>query len=106
MAGLGDLSHLLKQATKMQKEMEKIQDKLKDRVVEGSAGGGVVKSHVNGSRELLSIKIDPSVVDPNDVEMLEDLVTVAVRQGLKAAKELQEKEYSNLTGGMPLPGMF
>lgn len=106
MAGIGDLSHLLKQAQKMQKEVGRIQDELKTKVVEGSAGGGMVKAHVNGSREVLSIKIDPSVVDPEDVEMLEDLVTAAVKQGLKAAKELQDKELSGLTGGMPIPGMF
>ena len=106
MAGLGDLSHLLKQAQKMQKEVGRIQEELKDKVVEGTAGGGMVKTLVNGSRELLSIKIDPSVVDPEDVEMLEDLVAAAVKQGLKAAKELQEKEYAGLTGGMPIPGMF
>lgn len=106
MSGLGDFSNLLKQAQKMQKEITRIQEDLKERVVEGSAGGGMVKSHVNGSRELLSIKIDPSVVDPEDVELLEDLVTAAVKQGLNAAKELQDKELGGLTGGMAFPGMF
>lgn len=106
MSGLGDFSNLLKQAQKMQKEITRIQDELKSKVVEGSAGGGMVKSHVSGSRELLSIKIDPSVVDPKDVELLEDLVTAAVKQGLSAAKELQEKELSGLTGGLSFPGMF
>jgi DNA-binding YbaB/EbfC family protein len=106
MSGLGDFSNLLKQAQKMQKEITRIQDELKSKVVEGSAGGGMVKSHVSGSRELLSIKIDPSVVDPNDVDLLEDLVTAAVKQGLSAAKELQEKELGGLTGGLSFPGMF
>jgi len=106
MSGLGDFSNLLKQAQKMQTEVGRIQEELKSKVVEGSAGGGMVKSHVNGARELLSIKIDSSVVNPEDVEMLEDLVTAAVKAGLNAAKELQEKELSNLTGGLSFPGMF
>ncbi len=106
MGGLGDLSHLLKQAQKMQKEVGRIQKELKTRVVEGSAGGGVVKSYFNGDRELLSIKIDPSVVNPEDAELLEDLITAAVKQGLKMAKELQEKEFGDLTGGLSLPGLF
>ena len=106
MAGLGDFSNLLKQAQKMQKEMGRIQSELKERVVEGSAGGGMVKAHVNGLQELLSIKIDPDVVDPEDVEMLEDLVTAAVKQGLKTAKELSESEMSKLTGGINLPGIM
>ncbi|MHC4941723.1 MAG: YbaB/EbfC family nucleoid-associated protein [Planctomycetota bacterium] len=106
MSGLGDFSNLLKQAQKMQKEIARIQEELKNKVVEGSAGGGMVKTHVNGRGEVLSIKIDPSVVDPEDVELLEDLVTAAVKQGIKISKELQEKELSGLTGGMGLPGMF
>lgn len=105
MAGFGDFSNLLKQAQKMQKEMGRVQSELKERVVEGSAGGGMVKVNVNGAQEILSVKIDPSVVDPDDVEMLEDLVTAAVKQGLKAAKELSEKEMAKLTGGINLPGL-
>jgi DNA-binding YbaB/EbfC family protein len=106
MSGLGDFSNLLKQAQKMQKEIGRIQEELKAKVVEGSAGGGKVISHVNGRRELLSIKIDPEVVDPHDVALLEDLVTAAVKQGLNAAKDLQEKELAGLTGGLAFPGMF
>lgn len=106
MAGLGDFSNLLKQAQKMQKEVGRIQEALKSKVVEGSAGGGMVKAYLNGDRELLSIKIDPQAVNPDEVELLEDLVTAAVKQGLKAAKELQEKEFAELTGGLGLPGFF
>jgi len=106
MAGLGDFSNLLKQAQKMQKEIGRIQAEMKERVVEGSAGGGMVKVHVNGAQEILSVKIDPKVVDPDDVEMLEDLVTAAVKQGLKSAKELSDKEMAKLTGGFNLPGLF
>ena len=106
MAGLGDFSNLLKQAQKMQKEMGRLQSELREKVVEGSAGGGMVKAHVNGAQEVLSIKIDPKCVDPDDVEMLEDLVTAAVNQGLKAAKELSAAEMAKLTGGINLPGLF
>jgi DNA-binding YbaB/EbfC family protein len=106
MAGLGDFSNLLKQAQKMQKEIGRIQTELKERVVEGSSGGGMVKAQVSGAQELLSIKIDAKVVDPDDVEMLEDLVTAAVKQGLKSAKELAEGEMAKLTGGINLPGLF
>ncbi len=106
MTGMGDFSNLLKQAQKMQKEMGRIQTELRERVVEGTAGGGMVKVHVNGAQEVLSIKIDPQVVDPDDVDMLEDLVTAAVKQGLKNAKELSESEMAKLTGGINLPGLF
>ncbi len=106
MTGMGDFSNLLKQAQKMQKEMGRIQTELRERVVEGTAGGGMVKVHVNGAQEVLSIKIDPQVVDPDDVDMLEDLVTAAVKQGLKSAKELSESEMAKLTGGINLPGLF
>ncbi len=106
MSGLGDFSNLLKQAQRMQKDVTRIQEELKSKVIEGSAGGGTVVSRVNGSRELLSIKIDPSVLDPEDVELLEDMVVAAVKQGLTAAKELQENELSKLTGGLTFPGMF
>jgi DNA-binding YbaB/EbfC family protein len=106
MSGLGDFSNLLKQAQKMQKEMARIQEELKSKVVEGSAGGGVVKVHVNGNRDILAVKIDPSAVDPEDVGILEDMVLAAVKQGLAAAKELHEKELSGLTGGLSFPGMM
>ena len=106
MAGLGDFSNLLKQAQKMQKEMGRLQTELRERVVEGSAGGGMVKVHVNGAQELLSIKIDPKVVDPDAVEMLEDLVSAAVKNGLKTAKEMADKEMAKMTGGINLPGFF
>jgi len=106
MTGLGDFSSLLKQAQKMQKEMGRIKSELRERVVEGSSGGGMVKVHVNGLQEVLSVKIDPSVVDADDVEMLEDLVMAALKQGLKAAKELSESEMAKLTGGIHLPGLF
>jgi len=104
--GLGDLGGFLRQAQKVQKDFQRLKEELKDRVVEGTAGGGKVTVHVNGSQELLSVKIDPEVVDPDDVEMLEDLLLAAVKQGMKKAAELAEQEMKKVTGGMALPGMF
>jgi len=103
---LGGMGDILKQAQDLQKRMLKLQDEMKERVVEGSAGGGMVTAQVNGRQELLSVKISKEVVDPNDVSMLEDLVVAAVNQGLKKAAELSKKELGKLTGGMPVPGLF
>ena len=102
------MSGLLKQAQKMQKEMQKVQEELAHIQVEGSAGGGMVKAVVNGKQELLELKFDPEVVDPNDVEMLEDLVVAAVNQALQNAQEKSTEEMNKITGGMLpniLPGM-
>ncbi len=101
--GMGDMAGMLRQAQKMQKDMARIQEDLKERIVEGSAGGGVVKAFVNGQQELVSLKIDPSAVDPQDLSMLEDLVTAAVQNGLKASRELMQAEMQKATGGMGLP---
>ncbi len=103
--GFGDMSSLLKQAQELQRRMAETQRSLGERVLEGSAGGGAVKAFVNGNQELQKIEIQPGVVDPADVEGLEDLVTAAVRQALAAARELREREMSKVTGGMNLPGM-
>lgn len=106
MGNLGNMGGLLKQAQKMQQEMGRIQKELKERVVEGSSGGGMVKCFANGNQEVVGVKIDPQAVDPEDVDMLEDLVQAAVTAALKKAKELQDQEMSKVTGGMQLPGMF
>ena len=103
--GMGDMAGMLKQAQKMQKDMARIQEELKERVVEGTSGGGAVKAFVNGQQELLSLKIEPSAVDPQDLSMLEDLVTAAVQNGLKASKEMMQAEMQKVTGGLGLPGL-
>lgn len=105
MPGFGDMNSLLKQAQQMQKRMQEAERDLGERILEGSAGGGVVKAFVNGLQEIQAVKIDPEAVDPEDVETLEDLVTAAVRQAMSAAKELREKEMAKVTGGLDLPGM-
>jgi DNA-binding YbaB/EbfC family protein len=101
--GMGDI---LKQAQDMQKRMAKVQEELKERVVEASAGGGMVTAQANGQQELMAIKISKDCVDPNDLGMLEDLVIAAVNQALKKAKELHEKELGKITGGLNLPGLM
>ncbi len=106
MAGLGDFAGLLKQAQQMQKEMGRVQEGLKDRIVEGTAGGGMVTVHVNGNMDVLAIKINPEAIDPDDKEMLEDLILAAVKQGVEKARELGKSELGKLTGGLSLPGMF
>ncbi len=106
MGNLGNIGDLMKNAQKMQKDMARIQEELKTRIVEGDAGGGMVKVQVNGAQEVVAVKIDPSVVDPDDVEMLEDLVIAAVREGMRKAHELSQKEMGKLTGGLNIPGLF
>ena len=98
--------NMMKQAQEMQKRMAQIQDDLKTRVVEGSAGGGMVTAQVNGKLELVALKIDPEVVDPDDVDMLQDLIIAAVSQAMQKAHELAEAEMAKATGGLSLPGMF
>jgi DNA-binding YbaB/EbfC family protein len=103
-AGFGDMSSLLKQAQEMQKRMQEAERDLGERILEGTAGGGVVKVYVNGLQDVQAVKIDKAVVDPEDVDTLEDLVTAAIRQVMTASKELRQKEMGKITGGMNLPG--
>ena len=101
----GGEMNLLKQAKLMQDRLASLQNELRERIEEGSAGGGVVKAYVNGLREIVGIKIDPQVIDPEDVETLEDLVQGAVKNGLEKAKELEAREMAKITGGLSLPGL-
>lgn len=100
--GIGDM---MKQVAKMQKKMEEIQNELAEKQVEGSAGGGMVKVVANGKQDIISIKIEKEVVNPEDVEMLEDLVLSAVNQAREKAAELQSESMGALTGGMNIPGL-
>ncbi len=102
----GGINDLVRQAQIMQKKMAKAQEELADKTVEAAAGGGMVKVVVTGAQELVSVAIDPTVVNPDDVAMLEDLVLAAVNEGLKQSKEMMERDMSALTGGMKLPGLF
>jgi nucleoid-associated protein EbfC len=100
--GMGNLQRMAQQ---MQQEMLRIQDELGATIVDGSAGGGVVKASVTGKQELVSVTIDPAAVDAEDVEMLQDLVVAAVNDALRASRALAEEKMSAVTGGLRLPGM-
>lgn len=104
--GMGMFRDLQKQAEGMQKRMMEIQNDLKDRVYEGTAGGGAVTVHVNGQRDILGVKLKPEVVDPEEIEMLEDMITAAVSQAMKKASEASAEAMSKVTGGMGLPGLM
>ncbi len=99
------MANLQRMAQQMQQEMLRVQDELGSATVDGSAGGGVVSATVTGKQELVSITIDPSTVDPGDVEMLQDLVVAAVNDALRASRELAEQKMAAVTGGMRIPGM-
>ena|SRR5919108_6340287 len=100
--GMGNLQRMAQQ---MQQEMLRIQSELESTTVDGSAGGGVVRATVTGKQEVVSIQIDPSAVDPSDVEMLQDLVVAAVNDALRASRELAEQKMSAVTGGLRIPGL-
>ncbi|MDD3653173.1 MAG: YbaB/EbfC family nucleoid-associated protein [Desulfotomaculaceae bacterium] len=102
----GNMNKMMKQVQKMQQDMMKLQEELKSRTVESTAGGGMVKVIASGNNEIVSIEINPQVVDPEDVEMLQDLVLAAVNEALKKAQEMVSQEMSKLTGGLNIPGMF
>ena len=100
-----DPMNILEQVQKMQADMAAAQDALHEATVEGSAGGGMVKVVVTGAGDVQSVSIDPGVVDPEDVEMLEDLVLAAVGDGLRRAQELQAERLGGVTGGLDLGGL-
>jgi nucleoid-associated protein EbfC len=101
------LSNIMKQAQQMQERVKKLQEEAGVKTVEATSGGGMVTVVANGRQEILSIKIDPSVVDPKDLEMLQDLVTAAVNEALRKSQELMKDEMGKLTAGMGLPpGLF
>ena len=99
------MANLQRMAMQMQQAMERVKVELAEATVDGSAGGGVVQAVVTGDQKLVSVTIDPSAVDPADVEMLQDLIVAAVNDALRAAKELGETKMAAVTGGMRLPGM-
>ena len=105
MANQKQLNQMMKQVQKMQADMAAAQDALADETVEGSAGGGMVKVVVTGAGEVQSVRIAPEVVDPDDVEMLEDLVLAAVGDGLRRAQDLAAEKMGGLTGGIDLGGL-
>jgi DNA-binding YbaB/EbfC family protein len=103
--GIGGMGNLLKQAQEMQSRMAKIQDELAQKTVDGSAGGGMVRVTVNGQLALTSIKIDPTVINSEEKEMLEDLIMAAINDGMRKARDMASSEMSKITGGLKIPGL-
>jgi nucleoid-associated protein EbfC len=100
-----DLNKMMKQVQQLQSEMMEAQEKLKDEIVEASAGGGMVKVKMTGDLELRELKIDPEAIDPEDPEVLEDMITAAVNEALRSAQELAQSKLGGATGGLGLPGL-
>jgi nucleoid-associated protein EbfC len=101
-----DIRKLMKQAQQMQEQMAKVQEQLAQEEQEGTSGGGMVVVTMNGKYEVLSLKIHPQVVDPSDVEMLEDLIAAAMNDARKKVEERTHSEMGKLTGGIGIPGLF
>ncbi len=100
------MNTVMKQAQMMQEEMNRVQSELEEKVIETTAGGGKVKVEMKGTKEIVSLKIDPEIIDRDDPEMLEDLVTVAVNDAIRQIEEMLEEGMSAITGGLNLPGLF
>ena len=101
----GNIGQMLKQMQQLQSKMQEVQTELESSEVEGSSGGGMVKVVANGKNEIVSVVIDPAVVDKDDVEMLQDLIVAAVNQAREKVQEMQSEKMSGLTGGMNIPGL-
>lgn len=106
MGGAPNMNNMLKQAQKMQAEMERIQAEVEEKTIETTAGGGAVTVTIKGTKEIVGIKISPDVVDPDDIETLQDLILVAVNDAVKQASDMMEQGMSKLTGGLNVPGLF
>jgi len=103
---MNNMNQMMKQVKKMQEQMMKAQEDLANRTIEGTAGGGVVTVTVSGQKKVTAVVIKPEAVDPDDVEMLQDLVLTAINDAMAKAEEMAGKEMSKLTGGMNIPGLF
>ncbi|AYC28359.1 YbaB/EbfC family nucleoid-associated protein [Paenisporosarcina cavernae] len=104
--GMGNMQGMMKQMQKMQKQMAQAQEELAEQRFEGVAGGGVVKVTVSGHKQVLEVALDPSVVDPEDVEMLQDLIVIATNEAMKKAEDTANSTMGQFTKGLNLPGMF
>jgi DNA-binding YbaB/EbfC family protein len=102
---VNNFGNIMKQAKKMQERIGQMQQELEQRTIEAQAGGGMVKVVVNGKFEIVSLKIEKDVVNPEDIEMLQDLIIAAVNEGIRKAHELASQEMAKITGGLNIPGM-
>ncbi|MRR15933.1 MAG: YbaB/EbfC family nucleoid-associated protein [Deltaproteobacteria bacterium] len=100
-----NIGNIMKQAKKMQEKMGRLQQELETRTIEAQSGGGMVKVLVNGKFEIVSLKIEKEVVNPEDVEMLQDLIAAAVNEGIRKSQEMASSEMAKITGGLGIPGM-
>lgn len=100
-----NIGNIMKQAKKMQEKMTRLQQELETKTVEAQAGGGMVKVIVNGKFEIVSLKIEKEVVNPEDVEMLQDLIAAAINEGIRKSQEMQSTEMTKITGGLSIPGL-
>lgn len=103
--GGGNMNKMMKEAKKVQAQIIKMQEELKERVLEVSSGGGAVIIKINGKQEIASLKISPEAVDPEDIEMLEDLIMAAVNQAVKESQDMVSAEMAKITGGLNIPGL-
>lgn len=103
--GGGNMGNMMKQMQKMQKQMEEAQKMIEETEVTRSAGGGVVEATVNGKKELVKLVIQPDVLDPEEKEMVEDLIIAAVNEALREVQEVSDREMGKLTGGLNIPGL-
>lgn len=101
-----NMNNIMKQAKKIQERIAKIQEEMESRTVEATAGGGMVSVVINGKNELLSLKIEKEVVNPEDIDMLQDLILAAVNEGMRKAQEMVSSEMAKVTGGFNIPGMM
>ncbi|HMA84954.1 MAG TPA: YbaB/EbfC family nucleoid-associated protein [Desulfosalsimonadaceae bacterium] len=101
-----NMGKMMKQAQQLQNKMEKLQEEMADKTIEASAGGGMVKAVANGRQQIVSISIEKEVVDPEDVEMLQDLIVAAVNDALTQSQQMVSEEMNKLTGGMNIPGLM
>ncbi|MGB9660385.1 MAG: YbaB/EbfC family nucleoid-associated protein [Moorellaceae bacterium] len=103
---MGNMNKMMKQMQKVQSQLAKAQEELAERTVEATAGGGVVRAVVNGRQEIVSLTISPEAVDPEDIEMLQDLIVAAVNEALRRSQEMVAEEMAKITGQIKLPGLF
>lgn len=104
--GMGNMNAMMKQAQKMQMELARAQEEIQDMTFEATAGGGMVKAVAKGDNTLVSLTIDPEAVDPEDVEMLQDMITAAVNEALRGVSEMGTQRINAATGGMNIPGLM
>ncbi|MBW2057499.1 MAG: YbaB/EbfC family nucleoid-associated protein [Deltaproteobacteria bacterium] len=100
------MAGIMKQAQKLQAQLGRIQEEMAEKTTEASSGGGMVTVVINGKQEVLSVTIDPEVIDLEDVEMLQDLIVAAVNEAIRKSQEMVAEEMKKLTGGLSIPGLF